>query len=266
MIFLISGTSSGLGKYLHSRFGGIAFRRDQPIHKFIPLQGPYDAVIHCAFNSSRDISHDRVRGYFHDNTGLTEQLVALPHRRFVYISTADVYPKDPATIWTEAHEVKADDILGVYAISKFLSEAIVRESTAHPLILRPTALLGRWMRPNTVTRILSGAAAKVGLNGDSTFNFVRYEDAGDIIEEALREDVSGILNVASSAALRLADVAHAFNRKVEFGGFIYRTVELANQKAAKLAPALNRTSLDILKSFWDENGKHLGRSMSARFS
>jgi nucleoside-diphosphate-sugar epimerase len=258
MTFLISGTSSGMGKYLHARFGGVAFRRDRPIDTFVRPEGlPYDAIVHCAFNAGRDITHDRMRAYFDDNTFLTERLLELPHRVFVYVSTADVYPKD-GTVWTEAHEVRAEDMSGVYAISKFFSEAIVRERADRYLILRPTALLGRWMRPNTVVRILSGAAPKVGLHGDSTFNFIRHEQVGDIIEEALRQDVSGILNAASTDAVRLADVAAAFDRKVEFGDFVYRTVELANDEAAALVPALNRTSLEVLESFWNENAQYFG--------
>src|SRR5262245_59008460 len=88
---LVTGAQSGLGNAVHRAFGVIAFTRasslDDPA---IKAAAPFDAIMHCAFNAAKDVTMSNAYAYMADNLLLTQQLVAIPHRRFVFISTLAV--------------------------------------------------------------------------------------------------------------------------------------------------------------------------------
>ena len=89
--YLVTGVKSGLGKYLYENLpdvngldrGGFDLIKDEE----------YDTIIHCAFNKAQthaDIGDHY--GYLDDNIFLTQDLLTLKYKKFIYISTIDVYP------------------------------------------------------------------------------------------------------------------------------------------------------------------------------
>src|SRR3954468_11163388 len=90
---LITGARSGLGHFAHQALGGIAFMRGMSLDDpQIRAAAPFDAIIHCAVNAAKDVSMKTAYGYMADNLLLTQQLVGIPHRKFVFVSTLAVYP------------------------------------------------------------------------------------------------------------------------------------------------------------------------------
>jgi nucleoside-diphosphate-sugar epimerase len=248
MRFLISGTATGLGASLHRRFGGEAYSRTS----VLAPSGAFDTIIHCAVNTAKDVSHGTIDGYFRDNVELTRRLLAIRHDRFVFVSTIDVYPKTMAHCDEDA-AINAHDISGVYAISKYYSEALVRAGARRPLILRAGALLGPSMRENSLTRMLAQPGASVGLSGASSFNYILHDDIGDLIEAAGRGSVTGILNACSANAVTLQEISGHFGCGTTFGGYTYATPAVTNRKAAALVRGLQRSSLETI-------GIHLARN------
>ena len=76
---LITGTGSGLGRYLHGRFGGTALTRETDVEELIEGE-PFDAIVHCAVNAAIDPPGEAMAGYFEDNVLLTERLTRVAHR------------------------------------------------------------------------------------------------------------------------------------------------------------------------------------------
>ncbi len=88
---LVTGAASGLGAAVHRALGGTAMTRATP---FAEVEGgaPYDAIIHCAFGSQKLVTPATAHAYVDDNVLLTERLPRIPHRKFVFICSNDVYP------------------------------------------------------------------------------------------------------------------------------------------------------------------------------
>ncbi len=253
MRILISGTASGLGASLLKRFGGEALRRSDVAGGELPSPGtPFDMIVHCAVDTAKTVSHETIDGYFRNNVELTRRLVAVPHRRFVYLSSVDVYPKTMSPGREDA-PINAHDISGVYGIAKFYAEALVMAGATAPLIVRASALLGPGMRENSLTRIMTKPGVAIGLSGASSFNYVRHEDVGDLIEAAGSEGLTGIVNCCSSSPVTLEEIRSTFGLDAHFGDFLYRTPEIDNRKAAALVPGLARTSLEAVRRFREDD-------------
>ena len=62
----------------------------------IRAAAPFDAIIHCAVNAAKYVSMRTAFGYMDDNFLLTQRLVDIPHRKFIFVSTLAVYPRPAA--------------------------------------------------------------------------------------------------------------------------------------------------------------------------
>ena len=78
-----------------------------------------DVIIHCAFNRSRDASASSMYGYVNDNVLLTAALAAVPHEKFIYLSSIEVYPKNGA-LHSETEPIGMDAVNGLYGAAKLM--------------------------------------------------------------------------------------------------------------------------------------------------
>jgi nucleoside-diphosphate-sugar epimerase len=184
-----------------------------------------------------------------DNIGLTQKLLSIPHRKFIFISTSDVYPKVNVKCH-ESDEFLLESVSGLYGISKLMAEAVVKNTTPNHLILRPTALLGRDARPNSLYKILFVDKPAITLSHASTFNYVLHEDVLDFIRIAISEDITGTYNVASSSNICLGDVASEFKLQPEFGNFTYQSPQIDNTQIVKKCQIFSKSSLDNIRRFY----------------
>lgn len=247
MKFLITGTSSGLGKYLHDNLGGIPLTRqtsNQEKEK-IKKDGA-DVVIHCAFNS--DHNPKDLDQYFQDNVLLTEELTKSAHKKFIFISSIDVYPKNSS-------KHKEDEILDakktedLYAKTKLLSENLVKRNCPNFLILRCSALLGKDSRENSLIKIIKGNNLTLRLSAKSSFNYILHKDVLEFIKLAIEKDLQGIYNLASSKDITLKEIVDLLKKEVTFGNYIYIGGNIVNTKAASILPNFKKTSKEIIAEF-----------------
>ena len=242
-MIIVSGASSGLGRYLCRRFNAQPFNRNAPA-----VAGPCDVLIHCAFNAQRHVGISDVFRYFDDNTLLTQRLTSLRPRKFVYLSTVDVYPRNG-----QPHSEDEDIFLGqqdtAYGITKFLSEAVVRDAAANHLILRPTGMIGDHIRSTTLTRILLEARPTLTLAPETILNFVPHTDVGDFIDKALKQDITGTYNIAAASNATLADIARALGAEADYGSYAYDIGRIDIAAARAILPGLNRGTLENVTAF-----------------
>ena len=251
---LITGTGSGLGRYLHRRFGGTALTRETDVEALIEAEGePFDAIIHCAVNATIGPAPDAMQGYFNDNMLLTERLTRVAHRAFVYLSTVDVYaPTDE--VHRDDETPSPDQAKGPYPVTKLVSEATVRSCAKSPLVLRPTAMLGHDARANSLIRILTEDDCDLTLAAESEFNYLLHHDVGDFIALALERGLCGVYNLASSGNVRLGELADHFGRSPRYGDFRYDVGRIDNAKVCELLPAFGRSSMATAEEFAKEIG------------
>lgn len=237
---LITGTSSGLGKYLHGNLGGISLNREK-----IQKNGA-EIMIHCAFNSQQ--SPKDIEQYFRDNVLLTEELTNIPHKKFIFISSVDVYPKNSKR-HREEELLDVNKTDSLYAKTKFLSEEVVKKNCPNFLILRCGALLGKDARQNSLIKIIKEKNPTLTLSPDSSFNYILHKDVLEFIKFAIEKDLQGIYNLVSYKNITLKQAADLVKKKVNFGRYIYSVGYIDNSKVTSIAPSFEKTSEEVIRQY-----------------
>jgi len=218
---LVTGTTSGLGKYIYRMLpNSISLNRE---NREQVIKDEYDLIIHCAFSNERGKDINDYYEFIDGSVLLTDELVRVKHKKFIYISSLEVYNKP----------------LTNYILTKLCSEAIVSKKAKSPLILRVPALLGSDIRRNTVWRILKENKPQLTLNENSTFNYVLHSDLFAFIFENF--DKTGIVNFVSEGNISLARINEIFNGNAVWGSHKYITKEVAGVKI--------KTSEEVLNEF-----------------
>lgn len=249
MTILTTGTLSGLGKYIYENLGGIALSRDMPPDVREKIRSSsVDTIIHCAFNSQKKVDSENLYQYLQDNVFLTGELVNIPHKKFIFLSTVDIYPKNSRK-HTEEEIIDTNSVNSIYGITKLMSESIVRSRCSNYLILRASALLGVSMRENSLSRMLDNKECVLSLSGDSEFNYVLYSDVLEFIRCSMKNDLTGIYNTASSTNISLSEAADMAGADVKFGDYIYYVGSPDNSRISSLSPAFRKTSKEVIKEF-----------------
>jgi len=248
---LVTGASSGLGKHCYEDFHAFRFIRDD----FSNFNGiineakkkTFDAIVHSAFNVFSPTDDRMLYAYLTDNLLLIRKLLSIPHGKFVFISSIEVYPKT-IKVHCEDEKIDISELETVYGIMKLMAESIVKAESSNWLILRPTALLGKHSRQNSLMRLLVKEHPDLP-SGKSEFNYILHSDVLDFIKIALEQNLTGVFNLASVENIRLADVASYFKKNVEFGEYRYMTGKICPCKALIYCNNFKNSSLKNIKTF-----------------
>tara|TARA_R110002020_G_scaffold447739_4_gene660158 strand:- start:66 stop:779 length:714 start_codon:yes stop_codon:yes gene_type:complete len=222
---LITGTNRGLGKFLSEKFDNVYkfTRKDNPEQMKDMLIGTlnqsYDMIIHCAANVSHYDWDNVPSNFFDDNIKLTSDLVKIPHKKFVYISSIDQKKTSP------------------YGISKRISECIVKDVCDNHLIIRPSGLLGNEMKENTFKRILKNKS--IALTGDSVMNYILYDDVLDLINK----EKFGIITLCANDDITMSDLVKTLDKDIEFGNINFKIESIKSDYDTK------KTSKDNILKF-----------------
>lgn len=251
-MILTTGTRSGLGRYLQENLGGIGLTRSTPALDIERIKcNGVDVIIHCAFNIAKNINTSSLYPYLSDNVFLTKESTSFPHKKLIFISTVDVYPRTGGT-HSEEEIIEVDSLSELYGITKLMSESIVMNHCKNYLILRPSALLGKYSRRNSLISIIEEKNCALTLSADSRFNYVLYSDILGFIKFAIKNDLKGIYNVASSGNITLSEIADMTENNVKFGEYHYDVGNIDNNKIISVFPAFKKTSAEIIAQFMKE--------------
>ena len=172
--------------------------------------------------------------YLDSSIFLTKELLQIPHKKFVFLSTVNVYPPS-SKIHKEDEKIDINKVSTIYGLTKLMCEEIIKK-TPH-LILRCPSLLGRYSK-NNLTRLINNE--EISLSKDSELNLVLYEDVLNFI----KEDKSGIYNIASSENIRFSKIAKILNKSPQFGNYKYQVGNIDNHKCG-----FNKTSEEVFLNF-----------------
>jgi nucleoside-diphosphate-sugar epimerase len=244
MKFLIAGAGSGLGKHLSQALGGAVWNREAGTS---PESAP-DVIIHSAWPSRPPQTTDGLLKYAEDTLELTRRLTQWPHKKFIFLSTAEVYPVRGHS-GSEDEPIDLNSLRNFYGSCKLMAETIVLARSKNPLILRSTGLLGPFARPSSLIRILTEDSPKFTLAADSRFYYLLHRDAEAFIRLAAEQNLTGIYNLSSSESITLGEVAEKFHRRVQWGSYSYDIGRVDNRKIAAVLPAFQKTSREIVEVF-----------------
>lgn len=249
MRILITGVSSGLGKFLHQELGGVGWSRQTSFQEREKIRKlGVDVIIHCAFNSSKDVNSDNLFQYFSDNVLFTNELLKIPHKKFVFISSVDVYPKN-SKVHSEEELINLEEVVGVYPITKLLSEVLVKEGSRNFLILRCSSLLGKLSRKNSLIRIIQDESPVLSLDSKSALNYVLHSEVSEFISYAINKDIVGVLNIAASSNIRIGAAAKLLGKKVKFGKYHYDVGKISTRKIKNITRKFNKSSRAVIEEF-----------------
>jgi nucleoside-diphosphate-sugar epimerase len=225
--FLITGTNSGLGKYLLNTLPN-ALGLDRNNFNLIKNYD-YDTIIHCAFNKENTITD--YKKYLDDNIFLIQRLKNINYSKFVYISTVDVYQENPT----------------MYAHFKRFSETLME---GKDLVLRCSMMLGDTMKPNHTAKLLNNEPS-IGLSGESRFNYILMEDLAEFFTSDDYKKYSGVIDFVSNDLVRLEDVKTLFNSNTKLGSHVYENNLDFQNPIFKLNEKYNKSSFNNLKQYYD---------------
>lgn len=245
--FLITGANSGIGKYLYENFGGIGLTRKNGAD-ILSSGERFDSIIHCAYNSSRNIDSENLYSYVSDTILLTEKLLQLPHKKFIFFSTVDIYPRT-TRVHKENEVIALNEVGGMYAVTKLICESLIKNKAKNFLILRPTGLLGTYSKKGSLMKILFDEKPKITLTRDSEINCTLYADILAFIRLAIEKNIKGIYNIGSSRNITPQEAAELAKKNISYGKFKYQVGNYDISQAATIVPEFKKTSKDAIRLF-----------------
>ena len=231
--YLVTGINSGLGKYLFNNLDcGMVLGLDR--NNFDQIKDyDYDAVIHCAFNKSLKVE-DHYR-YLEDNIFLTQKLLQLKYKKFIYISTIDVYSSLP----------------NIYGLFKIFSESMIKQRPG-AVILRCSMMLGKDSKPNHITKLMDNVD-EIGLSGESTFNYITYQDIARFVRSYSYSCPEGTYDFVANSTIKISDAKTMIVSDTKLGNYIYQSPDSYLNPIYNLYEEFNNSSEDNLNRYLDEN-------------
>ena len=224
--YLITGVQRGLGQHLwHSLPDSAGLDRT---NFDVIKQDSYKTIIHCAFNKENPVINHRK--YIEDNIFLIQKLKKLKYKKFVYISSVDVYQENPT----------------IYALFKRFAESLLDPGD---LILRCPMLLGATSKPNHITKMWRNEP-KIGLSGESTFSYVLMDDIAKFFKSGDYMGYSGVIDFVSTDVAKLSDVKNQLKSTTELGSYVYTNdIDTYSRPIYTVTNKYNHTAFENLKRY-----------------
>jgi dTDP-4-dehydrorhamnose reductase len=236
---LVTGSRSGFGNFVCSqlRATGLTRENSSAVLSENSVHG-FDTIIHCAND---------------DKSGLLlEALLKLPHKRFVFLSSCDVYPDD-GTQHSEADVLDSKNARNAYSEEKIITDLRVLRSANNPICIRTVSLLGPGHCGDNLKRLLNEEVPALTLAKDSTWNFVTYEELFEAIQSLLSSTFVGPINFCRSKSVAIIEVASFLKKDPSYGGFSYHVGQIDNRLAAAAFPNLKQSSLEAFQNWYSLN-------------
>lgn len=245
---LITGTSSGLGKYLSKKFKCTPFTRKSKNTKKI-VNTKWDLIIHCAFNPKTFNIIDFEK-YYEDNIVLSNFISSLSGKK-IFISTCAIYDHIKNKIERkETARINIKEIKNTYAKAKYICEKFF--DIDKNIIIRLGSVIGKEIRTgSTINTILNKKRSKIRLNESCKFSYVSYEEVYNFLSILLSKKKTGIYNFLRTDYLKLKDIQKKLNlSQIEYGDIKFNVTEAINYKSNKIYNLNNYTSsIDILNKY-----------------
>ena len=165
---------------------------------------PFDALIWAAGSARKDLP---VASLMETNAvNVQKALNNFPFSKVVYISSQAVYA-DPKILsgFSERHEI-IPAFLGVYGLSKYLGEVIIRESCSNWLIIRPNGFVGPNLKKNVI-HSLAKDPPELYYTMDSKFQVIHTDVFAAVVFMLADTFNREIFNVASPEIVTPPQVA-----------------------------------------------------------
>ncbi len=244
---LVTGTGSGLGRYLAQALSGVPFDHKQRYSE-LKYHGRfrYDLVIHCGFDTRSALYADELYEYYQSNFRLIDKLLQIRHKLFVFISSVAVYPSTGEKN-TEDERIHLVDQAPLYGYAKLVAESIALQRASASLILRPVSIVGPTARSNNIMKVLMGENTALSVRADSRYNLVSQKQIAQWVLFAYQNKISGVYNVGASDTATIEEIARIVGCRPSFGKHLYEVPLISTEKIRRVCPFFNDGTLDVAK-------------------
>jgi len=133
-------------------------------------------------------------------------------KKYVYISSSDVYPDHNTSEKTDELEIIDAGRLEAYGLHKYQAELLVKKLPSY-IILRLSAMVGPGLKKGVVKDILEGSPLFTTLN--SRLGFITTEEVGRCIAELLKRNISQeIYNCGGKGNLSMTELGKLLGKGV----------------------------------------------------
>lgn len=246
MKILVTGYNKGLGDYIANHINGTVLGFCRGVLFNVIKEYEYDLIVHCAFNSRSNPPSNELNEYFEDNIILTYKLInEIVSKRFVFISSIDVYPDD-MEFKHEERTIDINDVRTIYGKCKLACEDMVNRHNNH-LILRCGGIIGENKFPKSIDNILKDG--RTSLSKESEVNYISQKTILDIIN--VPDVKNQIVNVASDTSMKIIEMEE-IAKPISYGNYKYTASHVMTDKLKKLFPQIKipsskYTLFDVLK-------------------
>jgi len=209
-----------------------------------------DVLIDANGNSSKQLAQrEPVRDFDLSVRSVVARLESIRARRYVYLSSGDVYPDPSSPTLTREEAGIATERQSRYGLHKLLAEHLVRGCHDQWLIVRMGGFVGPGIKKNAIFDMLTGGP--VWLSPDSELQFISTDAAAAIVWDLCQQGTaSEIVNLGATGLVNLGALHRSIGSASEFRADARKVrYELSLEKLAKLYRGQLPNSLSEVTQF-----------------
>ncbi len=214
----------------------------------------FDVLVNANGNSRRFWANTHPLEDFEASTvSVYRSVLDFKFKKYVYISSSDVYPEHGKPATTKETQVIDYSKLPPYGLHKYLSEELVRNRGRDFLILRLALILGRSLKKGPIYDILVGQP--LFITKDSRLQIITTRAIAEIIEKLVAENISNeVFNLGGRGTFSFKKAEEVFQKTIAVSPEAQlQEYEMEVTKLGKIYAL--KTSEDYLKEFLDSYGK-----------
>jgi nucleoside-diphosphate-sugar epimerase len=245
---LVTGSNTGLGKFLKKHFLATGFSRKTNFSKIKKIK--WDLVVHCAFNTNKHQEIENFDKLINDNLVLSHNISQLSGKK-IFISSCSVYENIDINQRSEEKKILIKKENSNYSKLKILCEKYFNINK--DIIIRSGSIIGVDTKKNTIQKILIDKKPNVYLSRESLYSFITHQEILDFIKICIKKDLSGVYNLLRNDYIKLGDIAKIIvpNKKIQFGKKKFSVIKAKNKKSRKILKYTDST-IDVIKEIYDK--------------
>jgi nucleoside-diphosphate-sugar epimerase len=208
LIFIIGGNGlvgSAIVNYVNKK--NIAYKIIQRENKEDFFGQSCDTLIFANGNALKyKANTDHFFDFLASVSSIAEYIHKINFKKFIHISTIDVYEKKSDLNSTKEDTVINDSNLDTYGFHKLLAENYVKKYCSDYLIFRLPGLVGKGLKKNPVYDFIQ-PEKKVMISPNSVLNFINTDIIAELIFQISNLGIKNeIFNLASKNSIKISDM------------------------------------------------------------
>lgn len=227
MIFIIGGkglTGSAIVKYLDNKNQDYEIIQKENKEDFFGKE--CDTLIFANGNALKyKANEDPLFDFYASVASVVEYINNIKFKKFIHISTVDVYDDKTSLIKTKEDVDINPRKLNTYAYHKYCAEEYVKQFCDNYLIFRLSGLVGEGLKKNVVYDF-THKDKKIMLSPETLHNYINTRFIAETIFHIINLGIENeIFNLTSKNAIKISDIGNILDMKKDYTEDAYLHVD-----------------------------------------